>query len=247
MSAGLDLLTPVGPAPVYRLLNPVPVGSMTPLSTVDWPGQLAAVVFLRGCAWRCQYCHNQDLQQRAGFTHRWLEIVAFLGSRRGLLDGVVFSGGEPTMHPGLAEAMAEVRAMGFATALHTGGDRPEQLDALLSAGLVDWVGFDVKAPRSDYDALTGSTGSGERAFRSLRTLVSSGVPYELRTTVRRDLLPLTKLLTLAREVAVCGAGNLVLQPCRDAEQRVEPLAPSALREAARHMGTMLGPVEVRAA
>ncbi len=225
----------------------LPVGGMTPLSTVDWPDRLSAVIFLRGCAWRCQYCHNQDLQRREGSTHRWLEILAFLGSRRGLLDGVVFSGGEPTLHPGLAEAMAEVRAMGFSTALHTGGDRPERLAALLRAGLVDWVGFDLKAPLADYDALTGSPGSGERAYRSLRTLVSSGVPYELRTTVRRDLLPLPRLLALAREVAVCGAGNLVLQAYRDAEQQLEPQAPSTLREAARQMGSLLGPVGVRAA
>ncbi len=225
----------------------VPVGGMTPLSTVDWPDRLSAVLFLRGCPWRCRYCHNHQLQRVGGVTQPWDEVLTFLGSRQGLLDGVVFSGGEPTLHPGLAAAMAEVRAAGFSTALHTGGDRPDRLAALLAAGLVDWVGFDVKAPRADYDALTGSPGSGDRAFRSLRTLVSSGVPYELRTTVRHDLLPLPKLLALAREVAHCGAGNLVLQPYRDTEQRVAPHAPSTLREAAHHMGDLLGPVAVRAA
>jgi len=225
----------------------VPVGGLVPLSTVDWPGQLAAVVFLRGCAWRCRYCHNRELQGPGSASHSWDELLCFMGSRRGLLDGVVFSGGEPTLHPGLAKALAELRALGFGTALHTGGDRPERLGELLRDGLVDWVGLDVKAPQADYDALTGSEGSGERAFRSLRTLVSSGVPYELRTTVRRDLLPLPKLLQLAREIADHGAGKLVLQPYRDAERRVAPDAPSSLREAARQMGDLLGAVAVRAA
>ena len=220
---------------------------MIPLSTVDWPDRLAAVLFLRGCPWRCAYCHNPDLQRRSGAALGWEGIKDFLGSRHGLLDGVVFSGGEPLLHPGLAEALREVRAMGFSTALHTGGDRPEHLAALLREGLVAWVGFDVKAPRADYEALTGSPGSGARAFRSLRALVSSGVPYELRTTVQPGLLGLTELLTLAREVAVCGAGNLVLQPYRDPDRRVDPAARSELREAAHHMGSLLGPVGVRAA
>ncbi len=235
------------PTPSRRLREPVPVGGLTPLSTVDWPDRLAAVAFLRGCPWRCRYCHNQDLQQRRGFTHGWHEVMAFLSSRRGLLDGLVFSGGEPLLHRGLAEALGEVRAMGFSTALHSGGNDPDHLAVLLSLGLVDWVGFDVKAPKADYEALTGCPGSGERAYRSLRLLVSSGVPYELRTTVRRDLLPMPKLLQLAREVGRCGAGNLVLQPYRDAERRVAQDAPSTLREAAKHMGSLLGPVGVRAA
>jgi pyruvate formate lyase activating enzyme len=237
----------VAPSPVRRLMNPVVVGGLTPLTTVDWPGQLAAVVFTRGCPWRCAYCHNQDLQQRSGLSHPWIEVLAFLGSRQGLLDGVVFSGGEPLLQPGLADALREVRALGFATALHTGGDRPQRLEALLAEGLLDWVGFDIKAPRADYDALTGCPGSGERAHRSLRLLVSSGVPYELRTTVRRDLLPLPRLLALAREVGRAGAGNLVLQPYRDLERRVDPEAQRELHSAAQHMGSLLGPVAVRAA
>ncbi len=230
-----------------RLREQVPVGGLAPLSTVDWPDRLAAVVFLRGCPWRCGYCHNPDLQQVAGPGHDWGEILGFLDSRRGLLDGVVFSGGEPLLHPGLAEALEQARALGFATALHTGGHHPERLTDLLHRGLLDWVGFDVKAPRADYHRLTGAATSGDRAFRSLRLLVSSGVPYELRSTVWPGLFDLHKLLTLAREVATCGAGNLVLQPWRDPERRVQPGSAQQLREAARHMGGLVGPVAVRAA
>ena len=244
MSGGLE---PRFGAPHASFQGPVPVGGLTPLSTVDWPDRLAAVLFLRGCPWRCSYCHNRELQRRSGFTHSWAEVLDFLGSRRGLLDGVVISGGEPLLHPRLATALSELRALGFSTALHTGGYHPQRLAALLEAGLLDWVGLDIKAPMADYDRVTGTLGSGGRAFRSLRILVNSGTPYELRTTVHPELLPRPRLLQLAREVARAGAGNLVLQPYRDPERQTEPQAPSTLREAAHHMGSLLGAVEVRAA
>lgn len=225
----------------------LPVGGLTPLSTVDWPQQLAAVVFLRGCPWRCPYCHNPDLQQRLGAVQPWDELLAFLAARRGLLDGVVFSGGEPLVHPGLAEGLRAVRSMGFATALHTGGDRPERLAALLEEGLLDWVGLDIKAPWADYDRLTGALGAGDRVHRALRLLVESGVPYELRTTVRADLLPPERLRVLAREVAAAGGKSLVLQACRDPKRRVDPGARQRLQAAAGELTPLLGPVRVRAA
>jgi len=218
-----------------------------PLSTVDWPDRLAAVIFLRGCPWRCAYCHNKPLQQRPGPSLAWTEVMDFLRQRQGLLDGVVFSGGEPTVHPGLPAALAQARALGFATALHTGGPRPDRLAVLLRAGLLDWVGFDVKAPRARYAELTGVPGSGEATFRSLRLLVGSGLPYELRTTVYPPLLAPADLLQLARELAECGAGNLVLQQYRPPEQAGATQDRAGLLDAARQVERLLGPVLVRAA
>jgi pyruvate formate lyase activating enzyme len=227
--------------------TPVPVAGVTPLSTLDWPGLLAAVVFLRGCPWRCGYCHNPDLQAGAGPVRPWNEVLAFLQTRRGVLDAVVFSGGEPTGHVGLSAALRSVRALGFATGLHTGGPYPAHLSALLGEGLLDWVGFDVKAARADYDAVTGMPGSGEAAWRSLRILVSSGVPCELRTTVSPAHHDLLGLVRLARDVALCGAGGVVLQPCRDEAHRVVPGAVTLIDAAAGPMRRLLGPVGVRAA
>ena len=105
------------------------VGGFERLSTVDWPGQLAAVVFCQGCAWRCAYCHNPHLLAFAPAADAppapsWPEILAWLPRRRGLLDAVVFSGGEATFQPGLPEALRAVRALGFKAGLHTGGPLP---------------------------------------------------------------------------------------------------------------------------
>ena len=146
--------------------EPVPVGGITPLTTIDWPGRLAAVLFLRGCPWLCPYCHNPEFQKVAGQHYPWEKVLAFLEKRRGFLDGVVFSGGEPTLHPGLACTLEQVRALGFKIALHTAGAYPGRLDDILKRGLVDWVGFDVKAPLDDYPRITGRADSGHRARRS---------------------------------------------------------------------------------
>jgi len=222
----------------------VPVGGFAPLSTIDWPGMLSTVLFLRGCPWRCPYCHNPELQLVAGQTHAWRDVLAFLEERRGFLDGVVFSGGEPTMHAGLEDALGQVRSMGFKTALHTGGAYPAQLEKILSGRLVDWVGFDVKAPFDDYPTVTAQADSGARARLSLAHLVSSGISYELRTTVYPPLLSGRSINHLASEIDELGGGNLVLQHCRDGDS--QPFAHSLdLARLAADLTPRLGKVEVR--
>ena len=138
--------------------------------------------------------------------------LAFLQSRRGLLDGVVFSGGEPTLQAALPAALAEVRAMGFATGLHTGGMYPERLAAVLP--LVDWVGLDVKGPLHAYDGITGVPGSGKRAWESLQLVVPSGVPYECRTTWNPALFDLDALKDLGETLVDSGVTHWALQQCR---------------------------------
>ena len=106
---------------------------------------LAAVVFCQGCPWRCGYCHNPGLIPPQGEHEvRWESVLEFLQRRRDLLDGVVFSGGEPTLQSGLDDAIRDVRALGFKIGLHTGGMYPQRLESILQR--VDWVGMDVKAP-----------------------------------------------------------------------------------------------------
>ena len=111
------------------------VAGLVPLSTVDWPGKLAAVVFLQGCPWDCGYCQNPDLRDctTAG-TVTWEDVLALLRRRRGLLDGVVFSGGEATRQRALIPAIREVRELGFAVGLHTAGAYPARLADLLPLG-----------------------------------------------------------------------------------------------------------------
>ncbi|MEO8719059.1 MAG: anaerobic ribonucleoside-triphosphate reductase activating protein [Burkholderiales bacterium] len=156
------------------------VGGLTRLSASDYPGKLAAVVFCQGCAWRCGYCHNPELQPaRAAHEVPWAAVIAFLERRRGLLDAVVFSGGEPTQQPDLAAAMREVKAMGFLVGLHTAGIVPRRLAAVLP--LVDWVAMDAKAPFADHERVTRVRGSGARARRSAALIRASGVACEFHT------------------------------------------------------------------
>ena len=139
-------------------------------------------------------------------------IVDWLGTRRGLLDAVVFSGGEPTAQAELAGAIAAVRALGFAVGLHTGGAYPRRLADVLPQ--VDWVGIDVKAPRDEYAVVTGVADSGVAALASLDLVLASGVAHEVRTTVHPALTPPAALERLARELAERGVTRWVLQPFR---------------------------------
>ena len=205
------------------------VGGLTPLSTTDWPGMLAAVVFFQGCPWRCGYCHNPDLiPPRSEHEIPWEEVMAFLRRRQGLLDGVVFSGGEPTLQAGLADAMREVRALGFKIGLHTGGMYTKRLAEVLP--LVDWVGMDVKAPFADYVLTTGVAGSGERALEGLQQVVASGVDHEVRTTVHPGLLPDSDLVHVGRDLAGRGIKRYAIQAFRSQGCGNESLCQSATRE-----------------
>ena len=188
------------------------VGGLTPLTTIDFPGRLAAVVYCQGCPWRCGYCHNPALlDATAPGTVPWPQVRAFLRSRQGLLDGVVFSGGEPTLQAALPDALARVRALGFATGLHTAGMYPERLQALLP--LLDWVGLDIKGPLAHYDAITRTPGSGDRAWESLHCVQASGVDYECRTTWHAGLFDTAALQALAEDLAAQGVRQWVLQEC----------------------------------
>jgi len=164
------------------------VGGLTRCSATDYPGKLAAVVFCQGCAWRCGYCHNPELQDaRAGAAIAWTEVLAFLERRRGLLDAVVFSGGEPTQQRGLAQAMVDVKAMGFLVGLHTAGIVPWRLEKVLT--LVDWVAMDVKGRFDEHERVTGVRGSAGRAKQSRDLILKSGVACELHTLSRAGSAP----------------------------------------------------------
>lgn len=198
------------------------IAGLVPLSSVDWPGRLAAVAFCQGCPWRCTYCHNQAiLDPRVPGAVPFAQLEALLERRGGLLDGVVFSGGEATAQHALVPAVRRVREMGFAVGLHTGGAYPARLRTLLGVGptgertgepLVDWVGFDVKAAPTGYEDLVGRRGAWSRAEESLHALLASGVGHELRMTVTPWLEP--QVLGVVEWLAAAGADRLVLQPVR---------------------------------
>lgn len=191
------------------------VGGFVRLSTCDWPGELVATIFSQGCPWACGYCHNPHLiPPNAKTDIAWSDVLCFLESRRGLLDGVVFSGGEPTLQTALPEAICAVRALGFRIGLHSAGPYPERLAAVLP--LIDWIGFDVKAAFAEYAGITGVSGSGDKAKQSLRYVLASGIACDIRTTVHSALLDHAALARLKSEVAGHGALEHRLQPFRAA-------------------------------
>jgi pyruvate formate lyase activating enzyme len=205
------------------------VGGMVPLTTIDYPGLLACVLFCQGCAWRCRYCHNPQLIPPRGTDEvDWRRVLAFLQRRQDLLDAVVFSGGEPTLQDGLLAAMDEVRVMGFRIGLHSAGIKPAAFAKALTGA--DWVGFDVKALPEDCQAITRVEGSGTANWRSLEHLLASGVDYECRTTVHWHLFEPARLLVLAKRLSELGVKRFAVQLVRT-ERMFDPLLPSVSAQA----------------
>jgi pyruvate formate lyase activating enzyme len=156
---------------------------------VDYPGKLAATVFTGGCNLRCPFCHNALLVTRLSEspTLSQEEVLSFLSSRKGLLDGIVLSGGEPLMHPDAVDFLEKVRNLGFSIKVDTNGSYPEMLETILQRGLADYVAMDIKNRPEKYAETVGIPGfSTENVEKSLSLLRSSGILYELRTTVVRQ-------------------------------------------------------------
>lgn len=195
-------------------MSNINIGGVETFSTVDFPGKLAAVIFMQGCPWRCPFCHNTELQpldQKTNFI--WEKFLEFLQSRRGKLDAVVFSGGEPLAQNCLPEAMAEVKALGFEIGLHTGGYRPELFAEVLP--LVDWVGFDIKTAfdEAKYNQLTHSSHFA-KVMQSFELLLKSGKPFECRTTCDPRCLDIDDIYQIADELKARGAKEYYLQKYR---------------------------------
>ncbi|MDM8085592.1 anaerobic ribonucleoside-triphosphate reductase activating protein [Cellulomonas cellasea] len=189
------------------------IAGMSPLSTCDWPDQLVATLFLQGCPWECTYCHNPGLiDPRTPGEIPWSRVRGLLRRRHGLLDGVVLSGGEPTRQQGLPAAAREIREAGYGVGLHTSGAYPRRLEEMLP--LVDWIGFDVKAPAALYRAITGVGAAADAAFTSLRMVLDSGVDVQVRTTVDPTVLSPSDVEELQVTLRRLGVRNHVLQQVR---------------------------------
>ncbi|WP_338081477.1 anaerobic ribonucleoside-triphosphate reductase activating protein [Ectothiorhodospira shaposhnikovii] len=195
------------------------MGGLTPMTSIDYPGELAAVVFLQGCPWRCSYCQNAHLlSARPDGEMTWRQTLDFLTSRKGLLDAVVFSGGEPTLQAGLPDAIGAVKALGLKVGLHTAGIYPKRLAGVLP--LIDWLGLDIKTLPEHYEAITGIPGSGEAAWESLELAIDSGVCLQVRTTVAPPVEPYIEALTLKLKQA--GVSDHRLQQYRPPAMPIKP-------------------------
>ena len=199
------------PSDVLWSADRLQIASWTATSTVDWPGRTVLTVLVQGCPWECVNCGTPELRDpmRPGAV-RWHEVHDVLMRSRGGLDGVVFSGGEPTRQDGLADAMEQVRALGLPVALHTSGSYPQRLAAVLS--LADRVVIEIKAPATQYRAITGVGSSAHKAFASLRLALDSGVDLQVRTTVAPEVLGSDDLAHLEENLRAMGVHDHVIVP-----------------------------------
>lgn len=190
------------------------------LAMVDYPGKLAATVFTGGCNLRCPFCHNALLVTRLAETPEIpeQEVLDFLASRRGLLDGVVLTGGEPLLQPDAADFLRKVRELGFAVKLDTNGTDPDMLEALAQEGLLDYAAMDIKNSPDRYAETCGGVDLLGPVKRSAALLMAGAVDYEFRTTVCAPLHTPEEMAGIGRWLK--GAKRYFLQPFVDSGELV---------------------------
>jgi pyruvate formate lyase activating enzyme len=189
-------------------------GALLPNSLIDFPDHISCVLFVTGCNFTCPYCHNPELAAGILDPQRSLSdtaLYAFLQERRSLLEGVVISGGEPTLLPELPELCRTIKAMGYAVKLDTNGSRPGVLKRLIGEGSVDFVAMDIKTDPGRYAPLIRKARRPEDLVESIGTILRSGIPHEFRTTCVAPLVTEETVMQIAR--CIRGAQKYVLQRC----------------------------------
>lgn len=191
------------------------ISGLQKLTLLDYPGRVACTVFTGGCNFRCPFCHNAPLvlPERLARDSSEEAVLAFLSKRRGVLDGVAVTGGEPLLHRDIGAFLEKVKALGFSVKLDTNGSFPDRLRALVSAGLVDRVAMDVKNSPALYEKTAGAAVDMAAIERSRDFLLSGAVDYEFRTTVVKGLHTKESLMDAARWIR--GAKEYYLQQFKD--------------------------------
>jgi pyruvate formate lyase activating enzyme len=164
-------------------------GGIQKSTLIDYPGKVACVLFFSGCNFHCPYCHNPELAKGMA-VEQWSEQAAFdfLEKRKGFIDGVVISGGEPSLHPDLIRICRTIRQMGYPIKLDTNGSRPKILEELISGSLVDYVAMDIKTVPEYYPQYIQKNCNTDAIISSIRLIKTSGLSHEFRTTCIRPLI-----------------------------------------------------------
>ncbi|MGA2642201.1 MAG: anaerobic ribonucleoside-triphosphate reductase activating protein [Spirochaetia bacterium] len=206
------------------------IGGLQRFSLSDFPGLISAIVFTRGCGFRCPYCHNPELVDPSRYTAEFPldEIREFLRSRKGQLQGVVVTGGEPTWHEDLPWFLSELKDMGFAVKLDTNGTKPLMIRQVMTARLVDFIAMDIKAPLALYEQTVKVPAKTSDIQQSIGLILASGLPHEFRTTCVDSLLSAGDLLDIGQLVKGCDRyilqsfhGGRVLDPSLAVELPLE--------------------------
>lgn len=183
----------------------IPIQGWLKQTLIDFPGEIASVIFLRGCNFRCPYCHNPDLMTMPGREYEALfseeEVLAHLEFRRGMLDGICITGGEPLLYGELPGFISRVKDAGFKVKIDTNGSMPDVLDVLCGDGLIDYAALDIKAPRKRYAEtarpVAGCVDPTDAVERSIRILQRNRIDYEFRTTAVPGLITLEDFADIA--------------------------------------------------
>ena len=175
------------------------------LTLLDFPGHVACTIFTGGCNFRCPFCHNASLVVgEASEKYEEDEILAYLKKRKGILDGVAISGGEPLLQKDIIQFMKKVKDLGFKIKLDTNGSFPEKLSEIIDSGLCDYIAVDIKNSPNKYAETVGRMGyTAERIEETIRLLASGNIPYEFRTTVVRELHDENDIAEIGRWISGC--------------------------------------------
>lgn len=187
------------------------IGGLQPVTLLDYPEKVAAIIFTAGCNMRCPFCYNAKLVLPELIHPDQLydagEVLAFLKKRKKYLDGVVVTGGEPTLQPDLPEFLGKLKKIGYLIKLDTNGLWTEEVARLIKDGLVDYIAMDIKGPLDNYEKFSGACGGSIKA--SIKAIMDSGLPYEFRSTVVKGLHQPEDIERMA--AAIAGAEKYYLQ------------------------------------
>lgn len=187
------------------------IGAIQKTSLIDYPGKISCILFTLGCNFRCPYCHNPELVDPNHFPAPIPEedVIRFLEKRKGKLDAVVITGGEPTLQDDLLHFMAMIKDMGYLVKLDTNGSRPDVLRKIIDKGIVDYLAMDIKAPLIKYKDVSRSNIDPAKILLSIELIMSSNLEYEFRTTLLRSLLAPDDILKIGQMIK--GARLYILQ------------------------------------
>ena len=196
-------------------------GGLQKLTLLDFPGVVSCIVFTKGCNFLCPYCHNAPLVNKIEESDDLTDedILSFLKKRRGILEGVVITGGEPLLHSELEDFLRKVKAMGYKVKLDTNGSLPNRLKSLVSHGLLDYVAMDIKNSLEKYPPTTGIENLKTQDIEaSIDFLLLGTIPYEFRTTVTAELHTTQDIVSVAHRIE--GAEKYFLQNFKDSGNHV---------------------------
>jgi len=196
------------------------IGGLEKLTLIDYPDHLAAIIFTQGCNFRCKFCYNpllvwpqgtdgKNIKEKGFSQISEKDLFLFLEKRFGKLEGVVITGGEPTLHPDLPSFIKKIKKMGYRVKLDTNGTSPDALQGLIDKKLIDYIAMDLKAPCEKYEKVVGVKVNCNNIEKSVKIIKKSNLPHEFRTTVVPGLLVKSDFTKMGKMID--GASQWYLQ------------------------------------